>query len=174
MPELCIFSSEHLYLPTPSCLLTTWPTLHNYYTPLLQTFHFLLSNVFGSLSESETVSIWLLTLFWFRHGSQPRTNLFIFIWYISISLENLHPPILSSSYSPFAHPTPLPPFFPSCERCPISSLQARDSVLCQCGSLARSCPPTTSDLTGRDHLPSAQRRRVFSISQQALSLWVHI
>lgn len=49
----------------------------------------------------------MLTLFWFRHGSQPRTNLFIFIWYISISLENVPP---SSTFSLLAtHPLPTPP-----------------------------------------------------------------
>lgn len=89
------------------------------------------------------------------HG--PGLIYLFFIWYIFISFGNLPSPhpILSSNYSPLTHPTPLPPFFPGCERCPISSLQARASVLCQRGSLIRPCPPTASELTGRDHLPPA-------------------
>lgn len=98
-------------------LLTAWPALCNYYTPL---WHFLLSNVFGSLSESETVSIWLLTLFWFKHGSRPRTNLLIFVWYISISLGNLPPPppfSLPAALPSPTHPSPCHPSSWACLSC---------------------------------------------------------
>ena len=139
--------------------------------------------MFGSLSESETVSIWLLTLFWFKHGSQPRSNLFIFIWYISISLGNLPPPIPSSSCSTLTHPPPLGTLLPRpaspvgwkvCERCPHQ--QPPCHRLCSLPlRFARTFhrPPTASDLTGRDHLLLAQQRPTFSTSKSAFSVWVH-
>lgn len=64
-------------------------------------------------------------------------------------------------------PTPVATLLPGCERCPISSLQARDSASCQRGSLARSCPPTASGLTGGTTYRQTNKARLFQAGQPA-------
>lgn len=114
----CVFSVQvvgvcqlqgHLRTPWPASLSTTA-------CPIL---HLLLNSMLGGRGDSETqaLSAYISLL---RHGSQPRTNLFIFMWCISFHLGMGRRPLASSSCHPFA--TPGHPSSQACLSCGMETV----------------------------------------------------
>lgn len=147
--DICICQLQAACSPRGQHCATTTP-LHD------KPFHLLLNNVFGSPSESETVS-WLLTLFWFKHGSRPRANLF-FYSHLYFTWEFSTPPLSL----PAALPSPTCPSSTACLSCGVGSWgktphqrplsQRLSSATAGCSPAPLPTCSLRPDLTGRGHL----------------------